>query len=67
LTDVWGDCACTQQTQQKGSGCKFYEAKGQRYTLFWMGGEERSDGVEIFLTEKWWTVLLVSKGTLKGY
>jgi len=45
--------ACIQETQWKGSGCKFYGAKGKRYNLFWMGGEERSDGVEIFVEEKW--------------
>jgi len=45
--------ACIQETRWKGSGCKFYGAKGQRYKLFWMGGEERSDGVGIFVAEKW--------------
>jgi len=35
------------------SGCKFYGAKGQRYKLFWMGGEEKLDGVGIFVAEKW--------------
>jgi len=45
--------ACIQETRWKGSGCKFYGAKGQRYKLFRMGGEERSDGVGIFVTEKW--------------
>jgi len=38
---------------------KFYRTKGKRYKLFWMGGEERSDGVGIFIAEKWVTVLLV--------
>ena len=33
--------------------CKFYGAKGQRYKLFWMGGEEKSDGVGIIVAEKW--------------
>jgi len=45
--------ACIQETQWKGSGCKFYGAKGQRYKLFWMGDEERSDGIGIFVAEKW--------------
>jgi len=31
---------------------KFYEAKGQRYKLFWMGSEEKLDGVGIFVAEK---------------
>ena len=67
--------ACIQETQWKGSGCKFCGAKGKRYNLFLMAGEERSDFVGIF-AEKWldnvvsvkgWTVLLVSKGTVKEY
>jgi len=28
-------------------------AKGERYKLFWMGGEERLDGVGIFVAEEW--------------
>ena len=31
---------------------RFYGAKGQRYKLFWMGGEEKSDSVGIFVAEK---------------
>jgi len=42
-----------QETQQRGSCCKFFETKGQRYEMFWMGGEERSDGVGIFVAEEW--------------
>jgi len=37
----------------KGSGCKFYGAKGKIYKLFWMGDEERVDRVGIFIAEKW--------------
>jgi len=33
--------------------CKFYGANGKRYKLFWMGGEDRSDGIGIFIAEKW--------------
>jgi len=47
------DVACIQETRWKGSGCKFCGAKGKRYKLLWMGSEERSDGVGIFLAEKW--------------
>ena len=47
------DVACIQETRWKGSGCKFYGAKGQRYKLFWMGGKEKQDGVGIFVAEKW--------------
>jgi len=46
------DVACIQETQWKGSGCKFYGGKGKRYKLFWMGGEKRSDGVGKFIAEK---------------
>ena len=37
----------------KGSGCTLYGARGKRYKLFWMGGKEKSDGVGIFVAEKW--------------
>jgi len=53
LSDRKVDTACIQETQWKDSGCEFYRAKGQRYKLFWMGGEERSDDVGIFVAEKW--------------
>jgi len=59
------DMACIQETQWKGSGCKFYGAKGKRYKLLWMGGEERQHGVGILVAEKWVTVLLVSKCTVR--
>jgi len=48
LSDRKVDVACIQETRWKGSG-----AKGQRYKLFWMGVEERSDGIGIFVAEKW--------------
>ena len=44
--------ACIQETRLKGSGCKLYGAKGRRYKLFWMGDEERSDSIGIFVPEK---------------
>jgi len=37
----------------KDSGCKFYGAKGKRYKLLWIGSEDRSDSVGIFVAEKW--------------
>jgi len=49
VVEAWSDrkvdMACVQETRWKGSSCKFYETKGQRHKLFWMGDEERSDGV----------------------
>jgi len=53
LSDRKVDVACIQETRWKGSGCKFCGAKGQRYQLFWIGEEERSDGIGIFIAEKW--------------
>jgi len=62
------DVACIQETRWKGSGCKLYGAKGKRYKLFRMGGEERLVGVGTFAAEIWGcTVLLLSKGTVKEY
>jgi len=46
VTEV--DRACIQETQWRGSGCRFLGAKGNR-----MGGKDRSDGVGIFVPEKW--------------
>jgi len=37
LSDRKVDVACIQETRWKGSGYKFYGAKGQRYKLFRMG------------------------------
>jgi len=55
LSDRKVDVACIQEIWWKGNGCKFYAAKGKRYEykLFWIGGEERLDGVGIFVAEKW--------------
>jgi len=53
LSDRKVDLACIQETRWKGSGCKFYGAKGKRYKLLWMGGEERSYNVGIFVAVKW--------------
>jgi len=33
--------------------------------MFWMGCKERSDGVKIFVAEKWADNVLVLKGTVK--
>ena len=30
-----------------------FGAQGKRYKLFWMGGKDRSDGVGMFVAEKW--------------
>ena len=49
--------ACIQKTPWKGNGCKFYGAKGKIKDMSCSGwevtGEERSDGVGIFVAEKW--------------
>jgi len=56
LSDRKVDVACVQETQWKDSGCKSYGTKGKRYKLFWKGGEERSNSVDIFIAEKWMTL-----------
>ena len=53
LPDRKVDVACIQETQWKGSGCRFSGAGGKRYKLFLMGGKEISDGAGIFIAEKW--------------
>jgi len=40
LSDRKVDVACIQETRCTGSGFTFYGAKGQRYKLFWMEGQE---------------------------
>jgi len=47
------DVACVQETQWRGSGCRFFGAIGKRYKLFWMGNKAKTDGVRIFVAEKW--------------
>jgi len=47
------DVACVQETRWRGSGCRFFGAIGRRYKLFWMGSKAKSDGVGIFVAEKW--------------
>ena len=52
LTDREVDVGCIQETRWRGSGCKFFGAQGKVYKLFRMGGEDRSDGVGMFVAEK---------------
>jgi len=52
---------------KKHDGCKFYGAKGKRYKLFWMGGEQRPDGVGIFVAEKWVDSVVSVKRHIKEY
>ena len=47
------DVACVQEIRWRGSGCRFFGAIGKRYKLFWMGSKAKTDGVEIFVAEKW--------------
>jgi len=47
------DVACVQETRWRGSGCRFFGAIGKRYKLFWMGSKAKTDGVGIFVAEKW--------------
>ena len=45
--------ACVQETRWRGSGCRFFGAIGKKYKLFWMGSKAKTDGVGIFVAEKW--------------
>jgi len=47
------DVACVQKTRCRGSGCRLFGAIGKRDKLFWMGSKAKSDGVGIFVAEKW--------------
>ena len=47
------DVACVQETRLRGSGCRFFGAIGKGYKLFWMGSKAKTDGVGIFVAEKW--------------
>ena len=52
------DIACVQEIRWRGSSCRYIGATGKRYKLFWMRSEAKTEGVGIFVAEKW-TVLLV--------
>ena len=47
------DVACVQEVRWRGSGCRLFGAIGKRYKLFWMGSKAMTDGVGIFVAEKW--------------
>jgi len=47
--DTEVNVACIQETRWRGSGCRFFGAKGKRY----IGVKETADGVGIFVAEKW--------------
>ena len=47
LTDREVDVRCIQETRWTGSGCRLFGAQGKRYKLFWIGGKDRSDGVNV--------------------
>ena len=53
LADREVDVGCIQEARLRGSGCRFFGAQGRRYKLFYMGGKDRSDGVGMFVAEKW--------------
>jgi len=47
------DVACVQKTRWRCSGCRFFGAIGKRHKLFWMVSKAKTDGVGIFVAEKW--------------
>jgi len=53
LTERRMDVACVQEVRWRGSGCRLFGAIGKRYKLFWMGSKAKTDGLGIFVAEKW--------------
>ena len=51
LAERWIDVACVQEIRWRGSGCKFFSARGKRYKLFWMGSKAK--WCRDILAEKW--------------
>jgi len=47
------DVACVQETWWRDSGCRFFGAIGKQYKLLCMGSKAKTDGVGIFVAEKW--------------
>ena len=47
------DVACVQEVRWRGSECRLFVAIGKRYKLFWMASKAKTDGVGIFIAEKW--------------
>ena len=46
------DVLCVQETRWR-SNCRLFGAIGKKYKLFLMGNEAKTDGVGIFVAEKW--------------
>ena len=46
------DVLCVQETRCRRD-CRFFGAIGKRYKLFLMENEAKTDGVGIFIAEKW--------------
>ena len=42
-----------QEIRWRGSSCRYFGTTGKRYKLFWMGSEAKTEGVGIFVAEKW--------------
>jgi len=47
------DIACVQEIRWRDSSCRYFGTTGKRYKLFWMGSETKTEGVRIFVEEKW--------------
>ena len=46
------DVVCVQKTRWMVSGCRF-GAVGKRYKLLWCECQEKTEGVGVFVAEKW--------------
>ena len=47
------DIACVQEIWWRGSSCRYFGTTDKRYKLFWMGSQAKTEGVGIFVAEKW--------------
>ena len=61
----WIDIAYLQETRWQSKGCRFFDGKGKRYKLLWMGSKEKIGGVDIFVAEKWMDSVLSVEGRSK--
>ena len=44
---------CVQETRYKGGSTRKYGKTGERYKLYWSGCKEGTEGVGVYVAEKW--------------
>ena len=52
------DVGCVQETRWKGESTRKIGSEGCRYKLFWKGCKEGTEGVGVYVAEKWWDSVL---------